>query len=112
MDESSLHVANTCAVSGKKSHVIDLEDDVMPNVIPIVRTASDGKHRRTYTLRVHKADDTVVYTPRGQGDMYMEKPVEEQEQAGVEGPDVRSQFSLEGLDVTGLKLSGAVLAVF
>ena len=107
MDESSLHVASELAVSGKKSHVIELEAEMMPNVIPIVRTASDGKTRVTYTMKVHKGDGHNPVSPnRSTSDK--SEVVED----GVEDPDLPSQFSLEGLDVTELKLSDGDLDFF
>lgn len=111
MDESALHIAGQVAQSGKRSHPIDISPDYNPNIVPVVRTASDGKTKMEYTVKIIPSDSINPVTSEHGKDGGRSTP-DPSELKDADDPHLPSQFSLKGEDVVGIKVSDGDINFF
>ena len=104
MDESALHIAGEIAHSGKRSHSIAINSEYNPNIVPVVRTASDGKTKMEYMINILPSDSKHPVTLAHNKDAGRSTP-DPSELKDADDPHLPSQFTLKGQDIEGIKVS-------
>eukprot|EP01043_Picozoa_sp_COSAG02_P028229 COSAG02_NODE_1702_length_11245_cov_6.015432_8_plen_1458_part_00 len=105
IDESDLHINDTPCEIGSPSLPIKLDTELTP--ISVVRTASDGATKRTYSIIVKKHSKRAVAISRNESVDWSTKTTDslvDQNQNVVASSSV---FSLNGSDITSLSVRDA-----
>jgi hypothetical protein len=113
MDESALHIAGESCETGRKCRAVELEPE-RPTFIPVVRTASDGVTKASYTLRITKTADAhdknqLLKEAHSKLEPEPEPSMDDDTDEAAQKIQKALTHSLEGRDLVSLKVSDSDL---